>query len=141
MNVNGMLTVALLGVVGVALTGCASKRSTSMEGTPPEFHRVVGEWERGDGSQGYVLIIKGISPAGAATVGYLNTRWDEWVKVSQAKAKLEKETITLFLELHEGYYPESCYSLTLSPDHDDLMSGTYFSARERQTFPAVFRKR
>lgn len=98
----------------------------------PEFKPLVGDWLREDG--GYVLRIEAVEPDGKLKAGYFNPRP---IHVSRAAAVKEDGSIKVGVELNDTGYPGCLYNLVFD-DALDQLTGTYFQAAMRQTWPVVF---
>jgi hypothetical protein len=111
-----------------------SPAETASEG-PAHYRPLLGEWVRPDG--GYVLAITDIAADGKATVGYFNPRP---INVGRAEARLEGDSLGLFVELRDQNYPGSTYTLAYDAEGDQLV-GVYFQAVQRASYDVVFVRR
>ena len=100
--------------------------------TPEHFRPLLGEWVRPDG--GYVLVVRGVRPDGAAAVAYLNPRP---IRVARAEARREGDLVGLFVEFDDVNYRGSTYSLGYNARTGQL-EGLYYQAPLQQKFDVVF---
>ncbi len=131
-------------LLAVALvTGCEQKKpepaapastnqSLSAAAGQPQFARLTGKWARTDGD--YLLEIKSVEKGGQMDATYNNPNP---IKVSRALGISEGKETKVFVELRDEGYPGCTYSLTYSPESDQLF-GTYFQAAMQQTYEVVF---
>ena len=84
-----------------------------------------------------MLAVTDIASDGMATVGYFNPRP---IRVGRAEARIEDETVGLFVELRDRNYPGSTYTLAYDAEGDQLV-GIYFQALQRVSYDVVFVRR
>ena len=113
----------------------APKPPGAASDAPVRYRPLLGEWVRPDGS--YVLAVTDIASDGRATVGYFNPRP---IRVGRAEARIEDETVGLFVELRDRNYPGSTYTLAYDAEGDQLV-GIYFQALQRVSYDVVFVRR
>jgi hypothetical protein len=100
--------------------------------TPEHFRPLLGEWVRPDG--GYVLVVRGVRPDGAAAVAYLNPRP---IRVARAEARREGDLVGLFVQFDDINYRGSTYSLGYNARTGQL-EGLYYQAALGQQYDVVF---
>jgi len=100
-----------------------------------DVESLPGYWGRTDA--GYILELKDLSMDGTLKAAYFNPRP---INVSRAEWKRKEGKINLFIELRDKNYPGSSYSLTYDPGSDRL-SGSYYQAVQKETFPVEFIRR
>jgi hypothetical protein len=126
------LSVVVTTVVSVPSAVAADKpqavKKTDVESLP-------GYWSRTDA--GYLLELKDLSVDGTLKAVYFNPRP---INVARAEWKRKEGKINLFIELRDTNYPGSTYSLTYDPGSDRL-SGSYYQAIQKATFPVEFIRR
>ena len=102
--------------------------------TGSEFQKLKGRWLRPDG--GYIVEIRGVEATGKLDATYSNPRP---INVSRAEAAQEGAFTRVFIELRDGNYPGSTYTLTYDPQSDQLR-GIYFQAVMKQQFEVAFER-
>ena len=133
-NKTGSLVMLLVLAVGFVtampvLSAAADKPQAAKKN---DIERLPGLWGRTDA--GYFLELKEVVKDGTLKAAYFNPRS---INVSRAEWKRKEGRIQLFVELRDTNYPGSSYSLTYNPDNDRL-SGTYFQAVQKETYPVEF---
>ncbi len=100
--------------------------------TRPQLAKLQGKWARTDGD--YLLEITSVGSDGKMEAAYYNPNP---IKVSKALGISEAKDTKVFVELRDEGYPGCTYSLTYSPETDQLF-GTYFQAAMQQSYEVVF---
>jgi hypothetical protein len=119
--------------VAAASSAVAADKPQAVKKTDVES--LPGYWGRTDA--GYILELKDLSMDGTLKAAYFNPRP---INVSRAEWKRKDGKINLFIELRYKNYPGSSYSLTYDPGSDRL-SGSYYQAVQKETFPVEFIRR
>lgn len=94
-----------------------------------------GNWYRTDGS--YTLEFSLIKEEGRMVARYFNP---SPINVGRSEWRMNDEILEVYVELDDRNYPGSTYSLTYDKKSKEL-SGTYFQAVSRETFPVKFLKK
>jgi|LakMenE01Jun11ns_1017448.scaffolds.fasta_scaffold9879700_1 uncharacterized protein (DUF2147 family) len=94
--------------------------------------KLTGKWQRTDG--GYVIEIKSLTQDGKLDVGYFNPNP---INVGRAAWQNDGGRVMVLIELSDVNYPGSTYSLEYRPQ-GDMLTGSYFQAVEKQTYPVEF---
>jgi len=106
----------------------------STAGPESGFDALLGLWVRPDG--GYLIAIRGVDTDGSLDAAYANPHQ---LLFSRAEASREGDTVKVFLELRDGGYNGSTYTLTYDPAND-ILEGVYYQAVARQTFDVRFER-
>lgn len=126
------VAVAVIALGVAVATWRSAPTSTGAPATPEHFRPLLGEWVRPDG--GYVLVVRGVRPDGAAAVAYLNPRP---IQVARAEARREGDLVGLFVEFDDVNYRGSTYSLGYNARSGQL-EGLYYQATLGQQYDVVF---
>jgi hypothetical protein len=132
-----MLAVVVLGVgISAWPAGAADVAKAAAEAPDKSsgFEVLVGTWVRPDG--GYAITVKGIAPDGTLNAAYANPNP---LPFAQAKAAMNDNTVTVFLELRAGGYDGSTYNLTYEAA-TDVLRGVYYQAVAKQQYAVYFQR-
>lgn len=102
--------------------------------TSSVFAPLTGRWVRPDG--GYMLMVHGVEADGKANVGYYNPNP---IRVVNAQAMVEGDTLKLFVELRDVGYPGCTYRLSYDKARDRLV-GVYYQAAQQQHYDIIFER-
>lgn len=110
----------------------SASAKTSAPAPAGDWNKLRGRWLRPDG--GYVLEIRSVADDGRAEANYFNPNP---IHVAWARVANDKGVLKLDVELRDVNYPGCLYTLTYSPERDQL-AGTYFQAQLQETHQIVF---
>jgi len=96
------------------------------------FEALVGQWVRPDG--GYMVTIRSAGADGKLDASYANPAP---LAFSRAEAIQDGEKTRVFLELTDGGYNGSTYTLTFDPEAD-VLRGVYYQANAQQNYEIFF---
>ncbi len=121
---------------GPATAPAAAGTNAVVTGLPKGLaEKLQGKWARTDGD--YLLQIKSVeASSGKMEAGYFNP---QPIHVSKAEAKMDGNTLKVFVELRDTGYPGCTYTLAYNTATDQLF-GVYFQAAMQQQYEVMFER-